>query len=54
VKPVPTPAPACQPCQERWTRYREAITNGFGKEEQEHQTYELPQVYSTPNPLAWR
>ena len=56
-----TPKPSCQPCQERWSRYRAAIENGLGRDEQER-TYEIPSVvnsmpgnlYSGARTATWR
>jgi hypothetical protein len=46
-----TAPPPCQPCQERWSRYRSAIEAGLGKDD--YRTREIPQIIPT-NPMAWR
>jgi hypothetical protein len=50
----PAPPPTCQPCEERWNRYRTAIETGLGKDDyRDYHVREIPQAVPN-NPMAWR
>jgi hypothetical protein len=41
----PTPPPTCQPCEERWGRYRQATEAGLGKDDyRDYSVREIPQA----------